>query len=58
MPLRMTTVVVILVLLVGFSWSQSESTKPTTYTLETVKISNAIYPLQAREQKIQGRVVA
>jgi TonB family protein len=58
MLFRMTNIVVIVVLLAGFSWSQSESTKPTTYTLETVKVSNAIYPLQARQQKIQGRVVA
>jgi TonB family protein len=54
----MTNGVVILALLAGFSWSQSESTKPATYTLEPVKMSNAIYPLQARERKIQGRVVA
>jgi TonB family protein len=54
----MTTFVVILALLAGFSWSQSESTKPATYILESVKISNAAYPLQAREQKIQGRVIA
>jgi TonB family protein len=58
MLLRMKNVVVMLALLAGFSWSQSESTKPTTYTLEPVKMSNAVYPLQAREQKIQGRVVA
>jgi len=55
---RMMKVVVMLAVLAGFSWSQLESTKPTTYTLEPVKMSNAIYPLQAREQKIQGQVVA
>lgn len=47
-----------LALLSGFGWSQSDSAKPTTYTLEPIKTSNAIYPLQAREQKTQGRVVA
>lgn len=45
-------------LLTGLSLSQSESTKPTTYTLEPTKVSNAIYPSKAREQKIQGKVVA
>ena len=58
MLLRMTNVVAILALLVGFSWSQSGSTKPITYALEPVKMSRAIYPPQAREQKIEGRVVA
>jgi TonB family protein len=58
MLFRMTIVVVILALVAGFSWSQSESTKPATYTLEPVKMSNATYPLHARERKIQGRVVA
>lgn len=52
MLLRRTNVVAMLALLAVFGWSQSESTKPTTYTLEPVKMSNAIYPLQARDQKI------
>lgn len=47
-----------LALLTGLSLSQSESTKPTTYTLELTKVSNAIYPSKAREQRIQGKVVA
>jgi len=58
MVLRLTNAPLLLALLTAFCWSQSDSTKPTTYPLEPVKISNAIYPLQAREQKIQGRVVA
>jgi TonB family protein len=58
MLLQMTNIVLMLSLLAGSSWPQSESTESTTYTLEPVKISNAIYPSQAREQKIQGRVVA
>lgn len=57
MLLRLKNVALMLAVLSCFSWSQSDSTKPTTYPLEPVKISNAIYPLQAREEKIQGRVV-
>lgn len=56
--LRLTNAAFMLVLSVGFSWAQADSTKPATYTLEPVKISNAAYPPQAREQKVQGRVVA
>lgn len=58
MRLRVTNVVLMLALLAGFSWSQSDLTKPTTYALEPVKISNAVYPLQARERKTQDRVTA
>ena len=58
MRLRMMSLAVMLVLLSGLSWSQSDSAKPIPYTLEPIKISNAIYPLQAREQKTQGRVIA
>ncbi len=47
-----------LTLLTAFGWSQSDPTKPTSYSLEATNISNAIYPSQAREQKIEGRVVA
>jgi TonB family protein len=54
----MMSLAVMLVLLSGLSWSQSDSAKPIPYTLEPIKISNAIYPLQAREQKTQGRVIA
>jgi len=56
--LRRRNVVVVLALLAVFGWSQSESTKPKTYTLEPVKMSKAIYPLQARDQKVQGQVIA
>jgi TonB family protein len=55
---RIKKVALMLSLLTGFSWSQSDSAKPTTYTLEPIKMSNAIYPLRAREQRTQGRVVA
>jgi TonB family protein len=58
MLLRLTNVAVMVALLAGFSWPQSDATKPTTYALEPVKISSAVYPSQAREQKTQGRVVA
>ncbi len=58
MPLRMATVALILVLFSPLIRSQSAPPQPTTSTLEAVKISNAVYPSQAREQKIQGRVVA
>jgi TonB family protein len=58
MLLRLTNVALMLVLLGGFGWSQADSTKSTTYTLEPIKISDAAYPLQAREQKTQARVVA
>ena len=58
MLFRMTHAVLILALLAGFSWSQSDSAKAATYTLEPVKMSTATYPVQAREQKVQGRVVA
>jgi len=55
---RITKVALMLALFTGFSWSQSDSAKPTTYALEPTKISSAVYPLPAREQRIQGRVVA
>lgn len=58
MHLRMMHLAVLLVLLTALGWSQSDSAKPITYTLEPIKISNAIYPSQAREQKTQGRVIA
>jgi len=58
MLLPVKNVVLMLAVLSCFSWSQSDPTKPATYPLEPVKISNAIYPLQAREAKIQGQVVA
>jgi hypothetical protein len=54
MPLRMTTFVVILALLADFSWSQSESTKPATYILESVKISNAAYPYKRGSRRYRG----
>ena len=54
----MTNGSLMLALLTGLSLSQSDSTKPTTYTLEPTKMSNAIYPSKARKQRIQGTVVA
>jgi TonB family protein len=48
----------LLALFAALCWSQSDSTKPATYVLEPVTISNVVYPPQAREQKTQGRVVA
>jgi len=54
----MTNGSLMLALLTGLSLSQSDSTKPTTYTLEPTKVSNAIYPSNARKHRIQGRVVA
>jgi TonB family protein len=53
---RLTNAALVLALLAAFCWSQSDSTKPTTYALEPVKTSSAVYP--SREQKTQGRVVA
>jgi len=58
MLLRITKVALMLALLAGFGWSQSDSAKRTTYTLEPAKMANAIYPLQAREQRTQGRIEA
>jgi TonB family protein len=54
----MTNGSLMLALLTGLSLSQSGSTKPTTYTLEPTKVSNAIYSSNARKHRIQGRVVA
>ena len=54
----MTNGSLMLALLTGLSLSQSDSTKPTTYTLEPIKVSNAIYPEKARKKRIQGKVAA
>lgn len=58
LPQTMMNGSLILALLTGLTLSQSDSTKATTYTLEPTKVSSAIYPSNAREQRIQGRVVA
>jgi hypothetical protein len=39
MPLQITKVALMLALLTGFSWSQSDSAKPSTYKLEPAKLS-------------------
>jgi TonB family protein len=44
-------------MLPALCWAQSSAATP-TYTLEPVTVSNVAYPPQAREQKIQGRIVA
>ena len=49
---------VMLLLLSAMCLSQSTVDKSTTYILEPVSVSNVAYPPAAREQKIQGHVVA
>lgn len=55
---RLTIAFPMFVLLSVQCWSQLNSTKSATYVLEPLTVSNAVYPLQAQEQKIQGRVIA
>jgi TonB family protein len=60
MIMRLLEVALALLSLNVACWAQSDSApaqKPVTYTLEPITVSNAVYPVAAREKKIQGLIV-